>query len=84
MMHLFGRGCLKYAIVLLVAGTLLLLLGCPLAGLAIRRGYVAPPTIHRNLGAIRVHAVSTLDPECPMAGCGAQHIDSSLQQYYLA
>jgi hypothetical protein len=83
-MRSFRRGCLKYAIVLVVTGILLLMLGCPLAGLAIRRGYLAPPTIHRHLGAIRVHAVNTLDPECPMAGCGAQHIDSSLQQYYIA
>jgi hypothetical protein len=77
------RGCIKYAITLLVAGTLLLMLGCPLGGLAIQYGYVAPPTIHSSLGAIGLHAVTALDPECPMAGCGAQYLNSSLQHYYV-
>jgi hypothetical protein len=82
-MRSFHRGCLKYATVLLVTGTLLVMLGCPLGGLALQYGYVAPPTIHRSLGAIGLHAVTALDPDCPMAGCGAQHLDSSLQQYYV-
>src|SRR5947207_103751 len=82
-MRSFRRGCLKYAIVLLVSGILLLMLGCPLAGLAIQHGFVAPPTIHQDFGAIALHAVRTLDPDCPMVFCGAQHLDSSLQEYYV-
>src|SRR5262245_31376155 len=82
-MRSLRRGRLKYAIVLLVTGMLVVMLGCPLGGLAIQHGYVAPPTIHQSLGVIRLHAFIALDDTCPMAGCGALHIDSSLQQYYV-
>jgi hypothetical protein len=82
-MRLARHGYLKYAIGLLATGALLVLLGCPLGGLAIQHGYVAPPTVHQRLGAITLHAVTALDPDCPVVFCGAQHIDSSLQQFYV-
>ena len=82
-MRSFRRGCLKYPLTLLATGALLLMLGCPLAGLAIQRGYLAPPTIDQRFGSITLHAVTTLDPDCPVVFCGAQHIDSSLRHYYV-
>lgn len=57
---------------------------CGSAGIALRRGAVAAPTIHQHAGSLTLHAVTTLDPQCPMAFCGVERINSSLQQYYVA
>jgi len=63
---------------------LLLALACPLGARAAQRGWITPPTLHKHLGPFQLHAVITLDPQCPMASCGTAHLSSSLPPYYVA
>jgi hypothetical protein len=74
------RGCLALAVLVLVA----LVAACGFAGAGIRRGAVRPPELQRELGPVTLYSVVTLDPECPLAFCGTERINSSMQRYYMA
>ena len=73
------HGCLLLGAALLVAA---LAIGAA-GGAGVRRGVIEPPELHRQIGPVTLYAVVTLDPQCPLAFCGAQHMDSRMQRYYM-
>jgi hypothetical protein len=77
------RRYVTVARVAVIAGILLLVVSCPLVGVAVQRRMIGAPTMHESLGPLRLHAVTTLDPLCPMNFCGMDRIDETLEQYYV-
>ena len=72
------HGCLLLGAALLVAA-----LAVGAVGAGMRRGLIEPPETRQQIGPVTLYAVVTLDPQCPLAFCGAQHMDSRMQQYYM-
>ena len=69
-----------------IVGLLVLLLGCTLGGLAVRTGFVAPPTIQIELGGLRLVSTASTVPDCARLltpGCASLHPEPTVRTYTL-
>ena len=54
----------RHAALLLAMACIILMLGCALGSVAVRRGIIAPPNVSVDLGSMRVVGISSISPEC--------------------
>jgi hypothetical protein len=71
-------------VVLFAATLVALLLGCGLAGLAVRQGVIDPPPLAVALGPLELHAVALRRSDCAGAfPCGAPRLGNRANGFYV-